>query len=66
MYFRIKKSKTKFFKRTQWYYQLVGNNNETMMTSELINNKDDAVTAVNSIKRGTLLAEIIIIEDEDK
>lgn len=64
MYFRIKKSKSRFFKRGQWYYQLVGNNNEIMMTGELLNNKDDAVTAVNSIKRGTILAEVVIEEDE--
>lgn len=57
MKFRIKKVR-KGFKGQKWQYQILGGNNEVMMSSELLNNRVDAYEAVEAIKNQAALAPI--------
>jgi uncharacterized protein YegP (UPF0339 family) len=45
-------------RKQPWYYTLVANNNEVLMTSENFNNRDDIIDSIASIKSGVLEASI--------
>lgn len=54
MKFLIHKSRRK----QPWYYTLVANNNEVLMTSENFYNRDDIVDSITSVKLNVAEASI--------
>lgn len=52
-------SRKPFFSRRQYYFSINAENGEILAASEGYNNKNDRNTTIESIKRGSLLAEII-------